>query len=382
MPHHGSKSTCRRRFARGLTSDLRTALLAAMLSLVLAVPLAPVLAQLPSDSLAAVFSLPTLDGRTLSLEQMLGEQLTILVFWATWGKDSSRALEEMEALYRSYHDRGLAVLGVCVDSQSISAEDARRIADSLKRKDLTFPVVLDNTLQTSRAYAVIAIPTTFVLSKERKILFKLSGFPIVGRENLRDFVVERFEGTKPIAARVERTHTPGKEALRLFGMARVNHERGLTDLAVTYAGKAQSADSLYAEPYVLMAEIALEQDRIQPADSLCAIALRLEPRLAATRRLHGLLLAMKGEAADAIVLLTALTAGDSGSALTHAYLGYALGMSGDEAGSMNAFVKAEVLAPSDYRSTLLRAKVYERLGKKQEAESERAKVKRRIRRQD
>ncbi|HSQ75602.1 MAG TPA: TlpA disulfide reductase family protein, partial [Bacteroidota bacterium] len=372
----------RRRFARGLTSDLRTALLAAVLSLVLAIPLAPVLAQLPSDSLAAVFSLPTLDGRTLSLEQMLGEKLTILVFWAMWGKDSSRVLEEMEALYRSYHDRGLAVLGVCVDSQSMSAEDTRRIADSLKRKDLTFPVVLDNTLQTSRAYAVIAIPTTFVLSKERKILFKLSGFPIVGRENLRDFVVERFQGPKPIAARVERTHTPGKEALRLFGMARVNHERGLTDLAVTYAGKAQSADSLYAEPYVLMAEIALEQDRIQPADSLCAIALRLEPRLAATRRLHGLLLAMKGETADAIVLLTALTAGDSGSALTHAYLGYALGMSGDETGSMNAFAKAEVLVPSDYRSTLLRARVYERLGKKQEAESERAKVKRRIRRQD
>ncbi|HSQ75228.1 MAG TPA: TlpA disulfide reductase family protein, partial [Bacteroidota bacterium] len=119
-----------------------------MLSLLLAIPLAPVLAQLPSDSLAAVFSLPTLDGRTLSLEQMLGEKLTILVFWATWGKDSSRVLEEMEALYRLYHDRGLAVLGVCVDSQSMSAEDTRRIADSLKRKDMTFPIVIDNTLQT------------------------------------------------------------------------------------------------------------------------------------------------------------------------------------------------------------------------------------------
>lgn len=350
---------------------------AALCSLiVLYVPLPSVLAQVPADSLAVLFTLPSLDGRKLSLQSLYGEKLTIIVFWATWGKDSSRMLEELQELYAKYNARGLQVIGVCVDSQSITEQDKQRIADTVQRKSLAFPIALDDSLRTFRAYSVVAVPTTFAVNREGKILRKLSGYPVVGRGEFFEFVVEQFEGKRPVVAKISRVHTPSKDAIRQYNMARVNYERGQADLALKYAEKAAGLDSLYAEPFALLAAIAIDENRMQNADSLDAVAMRLEPDLVETKRVHSLLLAKNGKVTEALSLLTDLVKSDSTSSETHSYFGYALGMSGSIERALAEFARAESLSNSDFRIPLLRAEVYEHAGKKAEADAERSKAKR------
>jgi peroxiredoxin len=65
----------------------------------------------------------------------------------------------LEALWLAYRDRGLVVLGVSVDRDA-----PRPVLDPyVERLGLTFPILLDADLETSRAWRVTGLPATFVV---------------------------------------------------------------------------------------------------------------------------------------------------------------------------------------------------------------------------
>jgi peroxiredoxin/Flp pilus assembly protein TadD len=320
------------------------------------------------------FVLKTLDGKEHSLQELLTSKLVAVVFWSTWGKDSGRVLGNMEELWQQYQSKGLAVIGVCVEEQNISAASRQKIADSIQRNNITFPIVLDDGLQTFRAYSVIAVPTTYVTDKTGKILYKLSGYPISGRTALRDYIVERFEGKRAPVVITAGKQPASKEVIPLYRMARSKLEQGQLESARKYAEKAWGLDSMFADTYTLLAEIRIEQDSLQLAEDAIKQLLSLAPASVDGLRLKGLLLAKKGHAQAALDILAPLVRTDSLAALTRCFNGYALGMRGDCSKSLYEFSRAEALARDDYRIPQLRAEIYRRCGMKEEAQGEEKKV--------
>jgi peroxiredoxin len=102
--------------------------------------------------------LPRLDGGLTALEQHR-DHLVIVNFWATWCQPCTLEMPTLEALWREYRARGLVVLGVALDRGA----PRPLLEPYVTRLGLSFPILLDGDLATSRAWRVNGLPTTFVV---------------------------------------------------------------------------------------------------------------------------------------------------------------------------------------------------------------------------
>jgi cytochrome c biogenesis protein CcmG, thiol:disulfide interchange protein DsbE len=106
------------------------------------------------------FTLLTLEGRSVQLREFRGK-LVLLNFWATWCAPCLHEMPSMERLYQTFKQTDFVLLAVSMDRQG--EEVARPFVDKLK---LTFPVLLDHTLEVSRRYSVRGLPTTYLIDPE------------------------------------------------------------------------------------------------------------------------------------------------------------------------------------------------------------------------
>lgn len=70
----------------------------------------------------------------------------------------------MERLWRQSRARAFTMVAVSVDT------DPKVVPPFLAAHDLTFPVVLDTTMDVAQAYGVRGIPTTFLVDREGHLL--------------------------------------------------------------------------------------------------------------------------------------------------------------------------------------------------------------------
>ena len=326
--------------------------------------------QEKTDPLAPPFSLSSFDGTKHSLEELLGNKLTVIVFWSTWGKDSIKMLADMERLFEKYQKRGLNVVGICVEQQNIDDVTRQHIADTVKQIRLNFPILLDDQLKTFRAYGVIAVPTTFVIDKNRKIVYHLSGYPIVGRDEIENCVMEQFEGVKLARKFIKKEREPDKEALRFYGMAHLSFSKGEIETVKKYALKSIGIDSLYSDPVLLLAEVSIMDDSLDDAMKYISLAYELKADSLTLLNLKGFLLARSGQWQNAVSLFEKLANEDSSNVLVHCYLGYTLGLGGNLQRALDEFSKAERLSKTEFRIPLLKIEIYKKFKKYKEAASE------------
>jgi thiol-disulfide isomerase/thioredoxin len=114
------------------------------------------------------FTLPLLDGTNQKLSDLKGK-VVFLNFWATWCPPCRQEMPSMENLYQKFKDRGLDILAV--DAQ----EEARDVSAFMRRNKLSFPAVLDASGRVNGQYGVEAIPTTYILDRDGKIIVRVVG---------------------------------------------------------------------------------------------------------------------------------------------------------------------------------------------------------------
>jgi len=313
------------------------------------------------SSLASPFTLKDFNGKQQSLNNLLGKNLSVIIFWATWGVDSIKMMSDLQKLYVKYRKKGLNVIGVCVEQQVINDSLRKKIIDTVKQKQITFPLLLDYRLQTFKLYYVIAVPTMFVIDKSRKILFKLAGYPIVGHDKLFNFILEFFEGKPRAAAKKRIGRKVNASAVRFYNMARFEFKMGRSFSAKGHAMKAAKLDTSFIKPLLLLAKIELREKQISNAAKYIERILKLKPNLSVALLLKGFLLAKQDSAKKAIKLLNDIIRTDSTSALAFCYLGYAYGMNNNLKQSLLEFKHAEALSKNDYRIPLLRSEVIQGL---------------------
>ncbi len=114
------------------------------------------------------FSLPFLDGKNVSLSSYRGK-VVLLNFWATWCPPCRAEMPSMETLYRRFNNQGLEILAVDV------GEDTLMVQRFIRSGGYTFPVMLDNDNKVSSVYGIEAIPTTYIIDREGKIIGRVIG---------------------------------------------------------------------------------------------------------------------------------------------------------------------------------------------------------------
>jgi thiol-disulfide isomerase/thioredoxin len=102
-------------------------------------------------------ALPEYSSQTL--KEYLG-QIVVVNFWATWCLPCRMEMPALEAVYQSYHDDGVVVLGVNVGDSNAD------IVAFAEEEGLTFPLLRDPLRQVARASNVRVIPTTLFIDRQ------------------------------------------------------------------------------------------------------------------------------------------------------------------------------------------------------------------------
>jgi thiol-disulfide isomerase/thioredoxin len=114
------------------------------------------------------FSLPLVSGELQTLSALKGK-VVFLNFWATWCGPCRDEMPSMEVLYNRFKDKGLEILAVN------SEESQGDVIAFMQDYGLTFPALLDEDGRVNGAYGIQAIPTTFLVDRDGKIILRLVG---------------------------------------------------------------------------------------------------------------------------------------------------------------------------------------------------------------
>jgi len=137
---------------------------------------------------APAFALPTAQGGTISLLQLRG-QVVYVDFWASWCAPCRRSFPWMNEMQQRYGGRGVTIVAINVDARRA---DADRF---LWQYPATFAVVYDGTGATPGAYAVKAMPSSFIIDPQGRIAGVEHGFLEEHRgaleEKIRSLIVDR-----------------------------------------------------------------------------------------------------------------------------------------------------------------------------------------------
>lgn len=124
------------------------------------------------DAKAPDFTLANLEGKDVTLSQLLAGGPVLLDFWATWCKPCIRAFPDLEALTSEYKDRGLTVVAVSVDGPKSRA----RVAPFIRSKKYSFEVLYDTQGRVAKNYNAMSIPRTVLISPDGKIAYATVGY--------------------------------------------------------------------------------------------------------------------------------------------------------------------------------------------------------------
>lgn len=110
-----------------------------------------------------------IDGRNLYLSDLRGKPV-LLTFWATWCKPCLEEEPSLAALYTELHPHGLELIAV-----GLNEDTPARIDDFRRRYRVPYPIALDLDGSIARAFGVDAIPRTFVIAPDGRILYDHTG---------------------------------------------------------------------------------------------------------------------------------------------------------------------------------------------------------------
>jgi len=131
-----------------------------LVALVLLAPIcladsAPVVGEL-----APPVSLPSLDGKNVSLSSFIGKPI-ILTFFASFSKPCKDELVALDQIKKA--NARVEIIAVSIDKKAKSVEDF------LSENKVNLNFLFDKKLSVISKYSILILPTTYCINKEGKI---------------------------------------------------------------------------------------------------------------------------------------------------------------------------------------------------------------------
>ncbi len=153
------------------------------------------------------FSLPNVDGRTVSLADFAGKPALFVIFMCNHCPFVKHVAAGVATLAREYQARGVAVVGISSnDAAGYPADSPEQMVHEVENRGYTFPYLYDETQEVAKAYRAACTPDFFVFDKDQRLVYRGqmdssrpdSGIPVTGTD-LRQAIDAVLAG-KPLPA--------------------------------------------------------------------------------------------------------------------------------------------------------------------------------------
>ena len=144
---------------------------ALVLTLTLAVVALPVAAKEPrpwTGGPTPALALEDMRGRPMRLEDFKGK-VVLVNFWATWCEPCRDEMPSFQQLKQKLAGKPFEVLAVNL------AEPRSRVEAFLERMPFDFPILLDQSGDTSRSWRARILPVTFIIGPDGRIRYSHAG---------------------------------------------------------------------------------------------------------------------------------------------------------------------------------------------------------------
>ncbi|HVA50236.1 MAG TPA: thioredoxin family protein [Pirellulales bacterium] len=147
--------------------------------------------MLPLGTQAPDFSLPNIDGRTVSLADFQDAPALVVAFICNHCPFVKHVAPELARLARDYQARGVAVVAINSNDVASFPDDAPpKMAEEAKSRGYTFPYLYDATQAVAKAYRAACTPDFYLFDKAQRLAYRGqldasrpdSGVPLTGAD--------------------------------------------------------------------------------------------------------------------------------------------------------------------------------------------------------
>ena len=206
----------------------------------------------------------TIEGTAISSSDWRGK-VTIVNFWATWCGPCRAEIPDLVALQKKY-DKYLQIVGISQDEAP--PEIVKRFA---AEHQMNYPVVM-STPELERAFpGIYALPTSYLLDREGRIVQKHVGLLTALRTELETRVLAGL----PVNAAIEEVD-PVQRA-KLDDAAQATSIPGIDLAAIPASRRAEVLQKLNADGCTCGCELSVAKCRID--DPTCGVSLPLARKI-------------------------------------------------------------------------------------------------------
>lgn len=161
--------------------------------------------MLPLGTPAPDFTLPNVDGSTVSLSDFAGAKGLLVVFMCNHCPFVIHIADELAKFAEDYMARGLAVVGISSNDVNTHPQDSPdKMKQEAAARGYKFPYLYDESQDVAVSYKAACTPDFFLFDADQKLVYRgqfdssrpESGIPVTG-EDLRAAADAVLVGEKP-----------------------------------------------------------------------------------------------------------------------------------------------------------------------------------------
>ena len=131
-----------------------------------------------------VFRLRDLDNQWKEYEDLKGNQMTVIDFFATWCQPCVRSIPLLNEISEEFVQRGVSFIGVSIDGP----RNQSKIKPFTQSIGVTYPILRDTNSELMMELGVTAVPTLMLLDDEGELIYFHEGFRPGDEETIRKHI--------------------------------------------------------------------------------------------------------------------------------------------------------------------------------------------------
>ncbi|GIX00953.1 MAG: thioredoxin family protein [Pirellulaceae bacterium] len=129
--------------------------------------------MMPLGTEAPPFSLPNIDGTTVSRDDFRGKKGLLVVFMCNHCPYVKHVADELARLADEYQAKGIAVVGInSNDVASYPDDSPEKMKEEAQQRGYHFPYLYDETQEVAKAYGAACTPDFFLFDDQFRLFYR------------------------------------------------------------------------------------------------------------------------------------------------------------------------------------------------------------------